>query len=386
MMIPKVGDIFEAEVRDLASDGRGVVAHPSNRTFFVSGVWPGERGEFRINELKARIGFASLHKLISASSHRVQPLCAYHGHGPQSCGGCPWQYIDYEAQLQAKQGRVRSAITRLTDKSVVKPIIPSPDIWSYRNRAQLKTDGVSIGYLGFQSHTLVDVDVCPVLTDKNQRTLSDLRAMLPQGPWRSGKKNAMTTLHIDEDRDASSVSVNQRLDFRQGNSAQNERMRDWLATQLENIAKGAHVVELFCGSGNFTEVILAQNFATLLALEASQSAVDTLVRREHASSTLLQAKACDLFAERAFAPFKKELSQSQILILDPPREGLKYKEGLLPKKHQFSHIFYISCDLATLCRDLAYFLEQGFTVDEVQPLDLFPHTPHCELLVALKRG
>jgi len=71
-------------------------------------------------------------------------------------------------------------------------------------------------------------------------------------------------------------------------------------------------------------------------------------------------------------------------VLDPPRDGLKNKTGLITKRQRFENILYVSCNLATLVRDLEHFGEQGYKVEEVQPLDMAPHTPHVEFLTHLR--
>ena len=377
----KIGNTFEAQVRDLASDGRGVVSHPDGRTMFAAGVWLGERGVFRVSGIKGSVGFAELVELLEPSLSRREAPCPYFGFTENRCGGCAWQFVSYEAQLAAKQHRVDNAFARIWSGDVSK-IWPSTTEWSYRNRAQLKTDGKELGFVAAKSNRLVAVEQCRVLSEKNQHTLSALQQLLPNDDWRSRKKNQWNTLDIDESVSSEGVSIHKRLPFAQANTSQNLRMRDWLQNKLSKIEKHYSVLELFCGSGNFTEIIAEQGFEKILAVEGVLEPLQKLEERGFDNVKTLQV---DLFSAEAFRKIWKNLDKADILVLDPPRDGLKNKEGLLKKKYPIQEVFYISCDLATLVRDLVFFIESGFEIIEAQPLDQFPQTPHIEMCVHLKK-
>lgn len=365
---------FKGEVRDLASDGRGVVRHDDGRTYFVPGVWQGEKGEFRSVSGKGNIGEAVLVALEETSSERIEPICE---HLLQGCGGCPWMFVNYKAQLDAKFKRVIQAMTRLGLEEKVRPVIGSDKSLGYRNRAQFKTDGEVIGYMAARTNALVPIESCAVLTQKNNDTLQSLRALLPNPAWRPKSRQKWISLDVDETVCAEEVSINQRLPFQQGNSAQNNRMRQWLAEKLSSVVDKSAVMELFCGAGNFTEVISEAGFEKTYAAEISESAIQELDEKN-----LSGVKPCvvDLFDEQAFAEFIYKARESTTLVLDPPRDGLKVREGLFTKKSKLQNVFYISCDLATFARDTADFQKAGFTVEEIQPIDLFPQTPHVELM------
>src|SRR5690606_6236211 len=182
--VPPAGEIFTATVRDLASDGRGIASHPGGLTVFVPGVWPGEQGRFRFLELQNRVGRAELVELLEASPERTTPRCPHHGFAAGDCGGCPWQFMSYPAQLAAKQARVEAALAGF-GPAVLHPIWPSPNIYASRNRAQLKTDGKQLGYLSAANHRLAAIEQCPILTAPNRETLAGLIARLPNREWES---------------------------------------------------------------------------------------------------------------------------------------------------------------------------------------------------------
>lgn len=381
--------LFEAEVQDLISDGRGVIKHPSGRTYFAPGVWPGEIGTFRVLELRGKIGIAERVELSRQAPERVDPPCRFHrvslnaSLGESSCGGCPWQFIDYSAQLAAKNARVLGAFARIGVSDRVASILPSPKTLGYRNRAQFKTDGKHIGFVSAGSNTLAPIDDCVVLTDKNRDSLKRLSEKLPQKDWMPARKKQWTTLDIDEFTDVEQVSVNARLPFMQANAEQNNTMRAWLSKKLQGLAQDSGVLELFCGSGNFTEVIAECGFDNIVAAEAVTEAIAELEQKKLSNVTGICA---NVYTEEGLARVLSKSRDARALVLDPPRDGLKMTTGLFSKKSRLRDIFYISCDIATLVRDVKMFQEQRFKVKDVQPLDLFPHTPHIECMVHLRKS
>ncbi|MBX2858645.1 MAG: class I SAM-dependent RNA methyltransferase [Cellvibrionaceae bacterium] len=377
---------FAAEVQDLASDGRGVVRHPNGQVYFVAGVWLGEYGEFKVIEKSGRVGSAVLVELHRACEQRIVPHCEHFASDAGGCGGCAWQFVDYAAQLTAKQRRVEAAAKRVDAADKLKPIVASPQIWAYRNRAQLKTDGRRLGYVAARSNQLIDVTTCPVLSEKNQGSLAALRDRLPCTAWLPGKKRLWLGLDIDEDTDPEQVTVHRRLPFKQGNSLQNRQMRAWLARQLSLLSRKEVALELFCGSGNFTEVLVDAGFKQIFAAEASQAAVAQLAAKGWGG---VDACVVDLFSNQGLSELLRRASKASVLLLDPPREGLKLRQPLMQHLMQKSaaveEILYISCDVASCFRDVADFLKVGFEIVEIQALDLFPQTPHVELMLAMKR-
>ncbi|MFV8818432.1 class I SAM-dependent RNA methyltransferase [Haliea sp. E17] len=379
------GHTFEGSVRDIASDGRAVVPHPDGPVVFVPGLWLEERALIRVTGARGRAWQGEIVELLDASPARRPPPCRHHGFATPSdpapaCGACPWMFVNYPAQLACKQSRVEQAFERLGTAGCVAPIWATPETLGYRNRAQLKSDGKALGFVAAGSRRIAPVEDCPVLSAHNRQLLQQLRAQLPNPAWRPRRGGEWTTLDIDEEVQLESVSVNARRPFRQANDAQNQRMRDWLAALASDFA-GQEVLELYCGTGNFTQVLSAAG-ARVLALEGDDAAVDMLQQRNLPG---VSARRVNLFAENAFEQLSPSVGSFEALVLDPPRDGLKVTRGLLPKKSRLHTVAYISCDLATLVRDVAYFQQHGFDVVSVQPLDQFPHTPHIECLVHLSR-
>jgi 23S rRNA (uracil1939-C5)-methyltransferase len=374
--------LFEARVQGLTDTGEAVVNHPDGRRFFVPGAWPGELVGVRPIEVKSQYGRGELAAVLEAAPERIESPCPHQGFTAERCGGCPWMMVNYTAQLAAKQARVERALARLQSDLQVAPILAAPQPLGYRVRAQLKTDGRELGFVAAGQHHLAPVQDCLVLTDHNRGTLRELRAQLPNSDWRPARQDNWTTLDLDESVSADSISINRRLPFQQANAAQNQAMRQWLADRVAPLSKQARVLELFAGSGNFTQVLATAGFNSITAAEVVQEAVTALAEQQLPG---VSPVLCNLFDTAAFQRLLQDNGAAEILVLDPPRDGLKVREGLFGKRSRLREIFYISCDLATLCRDLQEMLTAGFVLIEAQPLDLFPQTPHVELMVHLRR-
>lgn len=378
---------FEAEVRDLASDGRGIVATPEGLTCFVAGVWVGERGSFKLLPGKSKVQEAQLVELLEPSPARRSAPCKFHGHDKNHCGGCAWQFVNYDAQLEAKQQRVQNVLQRLQSEINILPVQAAPNEFFYRNRAQLKTDGRRLGFEGANTNLLIAIDDCLVLSDKNRETLQALLARLPEKQWQTlpekrsrhkrHKKIRWVSLDINESTSAEQVSVNQRLPFEQGNSAQNRFMKNWLEQQLVSLSAEQNVLELFCGSGNFTEVIAAKGFTEVICSELDSRALAELKQRKLVNVKTVE---CNLFDEEQLDALLIKAVKAQTLVLDPPRDGFKNISRLCDRLRRLNKVLYISCDVATFARDAKTLLDKGFVIEHVQPVDLFPQTPHLELL------
>ena len=374
---PALKDRFPGIVRDVSADGRGVVQAPDGQVVFVAGVWQGEKVEIeRLREGKSTS--AELISLLQPSDARRAAECEYHREG--SCGGCPWMFVDYPAQLKQKQDRLSKVVERITGNAASCSMVGARQTLGYRNRAQFKSDGVKLGYVAHGTHEIVDVTHCSVLNVTNQRHLSVLRQSLPNSGWRPSKKRQWTTIDIDDER--GTPLVNQRQAFRQGNSEQNEQLRAWLSSRLANLPRPNTVFELFCGSGNLTQVIVEQVDLPVIAIEGDEMSLDALSAR---NLSKVKPVRVNLFSKHSIGD-DMPICQSDIgVVLDPPRDGLKEREALKPWFTRAEWVVYVSCDLATWERDAVFLQSCGLDLDEATGLDMFPQTPHIETLSVFTR-
>lgn len=372
----KLVDEFETTIRDLASDGRGVAEAPDGQVLFVTGAWQGERVQVRRTRQGAKAS-AELLKIVEPASERASPICDHQ----YQCGGCPWMFVNYDAQLSAKVERLRGVLTTLRSDHIEPRIQPSPRQLGYRNRAQFKTNGKILGYLVANTHEIIDVTACPILTEQNQRHLARLRRELPNIQWRPKSRQKWVTLDIDDQR--TEPLVNQRQPFRQGNDDQNLFMSEWLRQILELLAPSDGLVELFCGSGNLTSV-LASCFPEhqITAVEGDTSALGQLLSLELPNVAIQQR---NLFSAADVKILTTSLPANVGVILDPPRDGLKERDALAPLFSKAPWVVYISCNLATWRRDALFLQSLGLTLTKVDGLDMFPQTPHLEVLSVFER-
>ena len=192
-----VKDYFTGVVRDLSTDGRGVVQAPDGQVVFVAGVWQGEKVEIERSR-RGKSTSADLISLLQPLDARRTPECEYHRDG--SCGGCPWMFVDYPTQIKQKQARLEKVLERINSNTASGSMLGARETLNYRNRAQFKSDGVKLGYVAQGSHEIADVTHCPVLNDVNQVHLRALRQSLPNSDWRPNKNRQWTTIDIDDER------------------------------------------------------------------------------------------------------------------------------------------------------------------------------------------
>ena len=377
-MPPRVDEV-ELIIRDLTSDGRAVGEAPDGQVIFVFGAWVGERVRVR----RTRRGSSTdveLVEVLVAGAQRVVAECKHHRDG--QCGGCPWMFVDYQAQLLAKTQKLSEVLEVLSITHEEAMIHPSAKQLGYRNRAQLKTDGKVLGYIRASSHDLGDIATCVVLTEANQLQLSRLRNELPKREWRPKPKQKWVTLDIDDQR--AEPLVNQRQAFRQANDDQNKFMCEWLSATLISLGSTANVVELFCGSGNLTSVLAGSgSIEQITAVEGDSLALEELVSRDLPGVSTARR---DLFDKADITDLLGSLSETNGVVLDPPRDGLREREALSPLFAEASWVIYISCNLATWERDARFLQNLGLALKHVEGVDMFPQTPHLEILSVFERG
>jgi len=387
----KIGEIFEVAVEKIVPNGFGL-AFAENLTVFVALAVAGERLRVKIYQLKGKTAFAEIVEIIEPSNHRVAPECVYFGR----CGGCNFQQIDYETSLETKVGIIRDCLSRIgkIDWTAEIPIIPSPKSYNYRARAawHIDTRRRKIGYFQRNSHQVIDVETCPILTPELQTTLDDLRREIEwESFWseiveieaaNSGQDVSIYSNEIVAPSDEISFPAKCNRYFYNANSffQGNPFLIESLIETAVKDAKGKTALDLYCGVGLFT-LPLAENFTKVIGVEGNERAVDFArknieqARIEHAQ--IFRENVGDWLAENA-----KDLQEIDFVLLDPPRSGTEKEtiENLLKIKPK--EISYVSCEPATLARDLRI-LSESYSIESITALDLFPQTHHVETIVRL---
>lgn len=363
-----------------------------NKTVFVALAAAGDLVAARVREKKGKVIFAEIAEIIESSAHRIAPPCRYFG----TCGGCDFQQMNYAAQLEAKTSIVRDCLTRIGKINYEKEIeiIASPQAFGYRARAQWRaeTRNKKIGYYKRHSHDIVDIETCPILTPELQAKLESLRA---NSNWEefwaekikieaasSGDKVSVYSTELIEPTGELSFEAHgeryfyDATSFFQGNPFLIEKL---IETAVKD-ASGKTALDLFCGVGLFS-LPLARRFEKVYAVEAGEKAVE--FAEKNAANAVLPN--LEFFAEDV-AEFilREDFEAVDYVLLDPPRTGAEPKiiENLL--KLQPRQITYVSCDPATLARDLKT-LSEKYAIDSITAFDLFPQTHHVETIVQLSK-
>lgn len=363
-----------------------------NSAVFVALAAVGDYLRVRVREKKGKAIFAEIVEILEPSPQRVKPPCPHFG----VCGGCDFQQMNYEAQLAGKAAIVRDCLSRIGKIAWEKEIetIGSPQEFGYRARAQWHADtrAEKIGYFKRHSHQIVDVEKCPILIPELQNKLADLRENLNWGEFwsekveietaSSGAEVSVYSTELIEPTAEISFSAHgekyfyDATSFFQGNPFLIEKL---IEIALAGV-KGGTALDLFCGVGLFS-LPLAHRFEKVYAVEANPKAID--FARKNAENARLSN--VEFFAENT-ADFLSENDFGAIdfILLDPPRTGAEPAtiEKILRIKPK--NISYVSCDPATLARDLRLLTENLYTIESITVFDLFPQTHHVETIVHLK--
>jgi 23S rRNA (uracil1939-C5)-methyltransferase len=395
---------MEVKIERILPGGFGL-AHADGRTIMVALAAPGDRVRVRVDREKGNVSFASIEEVITPSPHRVEPPCPYFGR----CGGCDFQQMNYQTQLDAKAEIVRDCLRRLARIEDIPDfqITAAPNPWHYRSRAQWQYDTVRqrLGYFESGSRNVCDVADCAVLAPQLQSTLESLRARMTSGSlpeardFRAvvGDERVSISPPVDGDRVADITRTVEGESYRL-NAESFFQANDGLLPQLIDAAigdaKGQTALELYCGAGLFT-LPLARRFSRVIGVESDQAAAK-FARETLAGAGLTNAEVAtrdvsvwlDDVKRHDLSRLTQESAQAireqiDFVLLDPPRVGAESRViagvlGLQPRR-----ISYVSCDPATLARDLKKLIAGGYHLASICAFDMFPQTHHVETVVHL---
>jgi 23S rRNA (uracil1939-C5)-methyltransferase len=428
-----------AEITDLSHDGRGV-ARVAGKTVFIDDALPGERVEWVRLRRGRNFDEGRLERVLTASADRVEPRCAHFG----VCGGCALQHLSSARQLEFKQAQLTEALTRI---GRVRPdeILPplQAGVWNYRRRARLaarwvpKKQRTVVGFRERNTPYVADLKSCDVLqppVDKLIEPLSllagalTIRNRLPQIEVAvADNAIALVVRILGELTPADRVLLEQfsrdhgvqvflqpggyetlaplvgepapleyRLaafdvtlrfqptDFVQVNSDLNARMVQ-RAVDLLRPAAGEHVLDLYCGLGNFS-LPLARSGAHVVGVEGDAS----LIARARANAELNGlAPNSEFFAanlaDESIADAAWAKRRYHKVLLDPPRAGAKETLSTIARSGAGA-VLYVSCHPGSLARDAGILVhEHGYTLKAAGVMDMFPHTAHVESVALFTR-
>jgi len=383
---------LEVEIERVLPGGMGL-AHANGKTLFVSLAAPGDRVRVRVEREQGNVLFASIEQILAPSPLRIEPPCPYFGR----CGGCDFQQLSYEAQLAAKAEIIRDCLHRIARLENVPEIVvtPSPNNWRYRMRAtwQIDQDLHGIGYYERGSRRVCDVADCAVLQPELQSQLEAVRAtsfdQLPPGLKHLdvvAGENGVSFAPAFADFETRELSLTVQGEVYRYNAEAFFQINPSLLGPLIDFAlsnaSGESALDLYSGVGLFT-LPLSRRFNTVLAVEANPMAA-RFARRNVQDAGLSNARVITATVTDWFR--SNPATAADFVLLDPPRAGAESAviKGILDLHP--SAISYVSCDPATLARDLKKLLAGGYTLDSITAFDLFPQTHHVETVVHLSRN
>lgn len=421
--------IPEITIKDLGHDGRGV-GKLNGYTVFIAGTLPGERVRARFAKKKKKFGEAILEEVLDASPQRRIPPCPVY----PACGGCQIQHMKYSFQVEFKRDRLVQAIYRIGEAED----FPQPGVYAaekemnYRNKATYHLQGNNAGFFSRQSRRVISHKQCALLTPQANLIKKGVEELFKGRKLRGGKNFTVRTsfshnqslLILDSPVEAQEgweqiiTHLNQenpeligiflqrkgkkpgRLIW--GKSKVEEKMggytfqlgpetffqvnpeqREVLLNKTREIVQRMgfkKIADLYAGAGVFG-INLAEFAEKVMAVEISPEAVEEGKRvvKENGMDNIqfFQGEV-----EKVFAKLPRDID---CVLLDPPREGCHPHVWQIIEEKNVNNIIYISCNPATLARDIAQLQPRGYRVERMDLVDMFPQTYHVETVVLMSR-
>ncbi|MGB4098891.1 MAG: class I SAM-dependent RNA methyltransferase [bacterium] len=423
----QVGDIIDITIEKLAFGGEAIGRY-KNYPVFVTGAVPGDTVRVRLTKVAQDMCRAEIIEFTAKSSNRIPAECPRFG----VCGGCHLQCLVYTAQLKAKEDMMADVLSRIGGIDIaIRNVVGSPEKVAYRIRTRLHVDVINnkiiTGYYAGQSHDLVPIDHCPLLTKPLNNIIAVLPELLPlpgtapipeeiqlqmsmdggnvvmyligkdlygvETIFEKSKKLGLPITGVIQEKNgerAGDATLTHRVGkyqfrvtadvFFQANHYLHKKLIDQVL-QLSSPSANDTILDLYCGCGFFS-LPLAPFAQSLIGMDNNPSAIeDAIFNAEQANVSNVKFFVAD---DKGFFnhPSIKQ-SMFSLVIVDPPRQGLSSEtiKGIIALKPE--KLMYISCDPATLARDLRILAESDFRVRVIQPMDMFPQTYHLENLVFL---
>ena len=350
--------IVDLVIDDVAFGGKGI-GREQGKAVFVPFTIDGERVRARIVREKKQFAEAELVDVIEPSAHRVTPPCPYFGR----CGGCAYQHIDYEHQLTIKSRQVRDVLQRIGKirELPLRPIIPSPRDYAYRNRITVHVEDGVIGFFRRDTHRLIDIERCPISREQVNAALTKLRGEKP--PDGHYTLRASPTARV-----FSQVNDEVAMSLR-------DLMRQVVAPNQQLL------VDAYCGTGFFAKALL-DKFERVIGIDRDKFAIGQ-ARKDATEKERYVAGDVDVALPNLFGLTEQVSQAVSTLIVDPPATGLSAAARTAIVDLAPATLIYVSCNPPTLARDLKE-LQENFTIESVTPLDMFPQTADIEVAASLR--
>ena len=426
-------------------------------TVFVPFVLPGEKVEADIRQQKPGFARGSVTQLVEASPERIEARCPYF----RQCGGCHYQHIPYERQLEFKAGILRETLQRIAKIELQSEIrLHASPPWNYRNRTRLQVltaPEFALGYFRFGSHEFLPVGECPISSpllnrvmarllelrglncpaavqeielfadaaderllawafcgreadprdllrwaEALQRELPEIRGVTFFSSRRRFSEHRSSERRPSQEREEEEAPIDLKSLAQSGAKAiryrtngheyqvsagaffqVNRYLVDELISVVTGDARGDIALDLYAGVGLFSAA-LARSFHHIFAVEASQTSHGDLVQNVPANVKAVGART-ENYLRNDYLRSRPVRNRPELIVLDPPRTGAGSAVIRSLVELGAPRVRYVSCDPATLARDLAPLLASGYHIEEAHLFDLFPGTFHIESVMLLAR-
>jgi 23S rRNA (uracil1939-C5)-methyltransferase len=411
--------------------GGNFLARHEGKAVFVPLALPGEQVRIRITDNKSGYATAELAEVLTPAPERIAPRCPHFG----PCGGCNYQHTDYATQLAFKEAILRETLERAGIAAPAEIDTLSADPWAYRNRIRVAFDAAgNPGYRGRRSHAIVPIRECSIaapLLVSAAEAAAEILARVPNNlrphelllfcdPSESALLVTFftagpTQLRIEPIAKALGERIsalkgaelatggrpshppktlaqwgaqslfypaggfNYRVDHGAFFQVNRWLIEPFIACVVEG-GRGALAWDLFAGVGLFARQLTA-HFDKVVAVESAPTATKALAANLDATpGEAIPSSALDFLRENWNSP------RPDLIVVDPPRTGLEGGINALLVEVAAPRVAYVSCDPATLARDLKVLLAGGYAIESVTLADLFPQTFHLETVVHLRRS
>lgn len=409
--------------------GGAFLSRLDGKAVFTPLTLPGEEARIRVVEDKRGYATAEAEEIVQAAPQRIVPGCRHFG----ACGGCNYQHANYDAQVGYKKEILRETLERAGVRSPAEIDVLAAEPWRYRNRIRLAFDGAgNFGYRGRRSHSVVAIGECPIAApillkaataftqvvgaiapalrptelslfcnaDETALLVSifvdravkapfeDLaRAWAEQVPALVGAELVVSGRANERPRTIASwgahfliyraAGADYRVDHG-GFFQVNRWLVDALVECVTADGKGKLAWDLYAGVGLFARK-LASDFDRVVAVESAPSSTAAL------KENLRETRAEAIQSETLSFLRRQRNEQPDLIVVDPPRTGLGPETTAQLVRIAPQAITYVSCDPATLARDLRALGNSGYAIESLTLADLFPQTFHLETVVKLWR-
>lgn len=364
------------KIDSLDSYGRGVT-RIQNKVCFVKNAQVGEVVDIRIIEDRKKYSVAEVINYLEKSKDRIKSLCPYY----KDCGGCHLGEMKYEKTLQYKENIVRSELkkNKIEGFSYLGIVGGSP--YHYRNKVTLHSDGKRLGFYKEASHELVPIKKCLLIDERINQILSTLPSKEDIMIRVSNQNDEMLIGNTNQTIVSTIGSKEYRISsqsFFQVNGEMTEKLYDYIYETVKSL-NAKHVLDLYCGIGTIG-IYIHDLVESVLGIEVVEKAIEDAKfnqRRNHVNNISFLCGDVKEYIDQLG-------NQYDLVIVDPPRSGLKQKVISELQKMDPKTIIYVSCNKTTLIRDIKL-LEKKYKMESIKLFDMFPNTYHVECVCVLNR-